>query len=215
MEPFRAERAGRYRPVIPRRVPRRIPDEQFNELFGGLKYNRDRALLAFWVSTGARAEELLGACQGDADPGEQLIAVTRKGSRAVQRVPASPDAFVWLRLCQEEAWRAGAACGRAEPLWFTLRRPWRPLAYHAARAMFIRANELLGSDWTIHDLRHRSLADGPGPGDAEGLRVSLAAARDKLAQLDERNRRASTVNLGIPAFRDIVGRIATLPRERP
>ena len=62
---------------------------------------------------------------------------------------------------------------------------------------------------------YRSLADGPGSGDAEGLRVSLAAARDKLAQLDERNRRASTVNLGIPAFRDIVGRTATLPRERP
>jgi site-specific recombinase XerD len=154
MEPFRAERTGRYRPVIPRRAPRRIPDEQFNELFGGLKYNRDRALLAFWVSSGARAEELLGACQGDADPGEQLIAVTRKGSRAVQRLPASPDAFVWLRLYQEETWRAGAPRGRAEPLWFTLRRPWRPLSYHAARAMFVRANALLGSDWTLHDLRH-------------------------------------------------------------
>ena len=154
MEPFRAERACRYRPGIPGRAPRRIPDEQFNELFGGLKYNRDRALLAFWVSTGARAEELLGACQGDTDPGEQLIAATRKGARAVQRVPASPDAFVWLRLYQEEAWRAGAPRGRAQPLWFTLRRPWRPLAYHAARAMFIRANELLGWDWTIHDLRH-------------------------------------------------------------
>jgi hypothetical protein len=36
-------------------------------------------------------------------------------------------------------------------------------------------------------------------GEAEGLRVSLAAARDKLAQLDERTRRAATVSLGIPA----------------
>lgn len=154
IEPFRAERTGRYRPKLTKRAPRRIPDEQFNALFGGLKYNRDRALLAFWVSTGARAQELLAVCQGDADPGEQVIAVTRKGSRAVQRVPASPDAFVWLRLYQEEAWRNGAPRSRAEPLWFTLRRPWRPLAYHAARAMFARANVLLGSDWTIHDLRH-------------------------------------------------------------
>ncbi len=72
----------------------------------------------------------------------------------MQRIPVSPDAFVWLRLYQEETWRSGAPRGRAEPLWFTLRRPWRPLAYHAARAMFVRANALLGSDWTIHDLRH-------------------------------------------------------------
>jgi hypothetical protein len=52
-------------------------------------------------------------------------------------------------------------------------------------------------------------------GEAEGLRISLAAARDKLAQLDERTRRANVVNLGIPAFRDIVGRTATLPGECP
>lgn len=59
--------------------------------------DRDRALVAFWVSTGARASELLGAVQADADPGQQLITVVRKGSRALQQLPASPDAFVWLR----------------------------------------------------------------------------------------------------------------------
>ena len=48
-------------------------------------------------------------------------------------------------------------------------------------------------------------------GEAEGLRVSLAAARDKLAQLDERTRRAATVSLGIPAYRDIAARTATVP----
>jgi hypothetical protein len=32
----------------------RIPDEQFNAVFAGLRYNRDRAVLAFWVSTAAR-----------------------------------------------------------------------------------------------------------------------------------------------------------------
>jgi len=35
-----------------------------------------------------------------------------------------------------------------------LRRPWRPLNYAAARAMFDRANSLLGTNWTLHDLRH-------------------------------------------------------------
>jgi integrase len=48
-------------------------------------------------------------------------------------------------------------------------------------------------------------------GEAEGLRVSLAHAQDKLAQLDERARRASTINLGIPVYREIVGRTAALP----
>jgi len=51
-------------------------------------------------------------------------------------------------------------------------------------------------------------------GEAEGLRVSLAAARDKLTQLDERACRAATVSLGIPAYRDIAARTAALPGNR-
>lgn len=43
-------------------------------------------------------------------------------------------------------------------------------------------------------------------GEVEGLKVSLAGATQKLSQLDERARRASTVNLGIPSFGDIAGR---------
>ncbi|HEX5881081.1 MAG TPA: site-specific integrase, partial [Actinomycetota bacterium] len=41
-----------------------------------------------------------------------------------------------------------------DPLWWTLRRPFRPLAYHAAYRMFGRANAVLGTNWTLHDLRH-------------------------------------------------------------
>ena len=111
----------------------------FNELFARLPSHRDRALVAFWVSTGARASELLGAVCSGADPGQQLITVIRKGSRAVQQLPASPDAFVWLRLYQQEM-HGLVPSGPDDPLWWTLRRPFRPLAYHAARAMFDRAN---------------------------------------------------------------------------
>ncbi|MFJ7911393.1 tyrosine-type recombinase/integrase [Kitasatospora sp. NPDC096204] len=154
MQPFRHERQGRYRPRVPKKLPRRIPDEMFNALFAALKYNRDRALLAAWVSTGARADELLTSRQLDTDPGQQLITVVRKGTRESQPLPASPDTFVWLRLYQEDARRQGTPQGRQLPLWWTLRRPFRPLNYHAARAMFDRANDLLGSNWTLHDLRH-------------------------------------------------------------
>ena len=150
----RAERTGGTGRAVPQRVPRAIPDEKFKELFAALRSHRDRALVAFWVSTGARASELLGRCQGDVDPGQQLITVVRKGSRALQQLPASPDAFVWLRLYQAAAARPGAGRAAMQPLWWTLRRPFRPLTYHAAHRMFERANAALGANWTLHDLRH-------------------------------------------------------------
>lgn len=153
MEPFAPQRRGRYRPKVVERAPRSIPDEQFDRLFAQLASHRDRALVAFWVSTGARASELLGARAGDADPGRQLLTVIRKGTRALQPLPAAPDAFVWLRLYQAQL-SGLVPPGRDEPLWWTLRRPLRSLAYDAARAMFTRANAALGSNWSLHDLRH-------------------------------------------------------------
>ena len=153
MEPIRGERTGRYRPRVPVRLPRQIPDERFAELFARLSSHRDRALVAMWVSTGARASELLGLTGGDVDPGQQLITVVRKGTKALQLLPASPDAFVWLRLYEAQM-HGLVPAGRDEPLWRTLRRPFRRLTYDAARAMFDRANTALGANWTIHDLRH-------------------------------------------------------------
>ena len=65
MDPFPRQKAGLFRPRVPRRIPRQIPDTVFNELFARLPSHRDRALVAFWVSTGARASELLTAlCSG-------------------------------------------------------------------------------------------------------------------------------------------------------
>jgi len=153
MDPFKAERTGRYRPKVAVRIPRAIPDEKFDELFAALGSHRDRALVAFWVSTGARAAELLGATYTDAEPGQQLITVIRKGTRSLQQLPASPDAFVWLRLYQAQM-HGLVPTGADRPLWWTLRRPFRLLSYHAARAMFTRANTALGSNWSLHDLRH-------------------------------------------------------------
>lgn len=153
MDPWPRERQGRYRSTVVQAPPRAIPDEMFELLFSALSSHRDRALVAFWISTGARASELLGACQGDVDPGGQMITVTRKGSRGVQPLPASPDAFVWLRLYQQQM-RGQVPAGRRQPLWWTLRRPLAPLTYHAAHRMFERANALLGANWTLHDLRH-------------------------------------------------------------
>ena len=49
-------------------------------------------------------------------------------------------------------------------------------------------------------------------GEAEGLKVSLAAANNKLAQADNAAaRRSETVSLGIPAYRDIAAATVTAP----
>jgi integrase len=153
MDPFRNERAGLYRPRLAARLPRQIPDEMFTRVFAGLRSDRDRALVAFWVSGGARAAELLGATVGCADPARQVIRVIRKGSRAVQDVPACPDAFIYLALYQHRL-LGKVSFGADDPLWRTLRPPYRPLTYDAARMMFTRAAATLGADYTIHDLRH-------------------------------------------------------------
>lgn len=153
MEPYRHERSGLYRPAVPSRIPRDIPDEEFNAIFAALGSHRDRALVAFYVSTGARASELLSATRGGVDPGRQLITVTRKGTRAVQQLPASADAFVWLRLYQVQL-DGELPAGNGQPLWWTLRRPLRPLTYHAVHRMFERAGAAAGSDATLHSLRH-------------------------------------------------------------
>ena len=153
MNEFRRDRVGRYRPRVGQRIPRGIPDERFDEIFAELGSDRDRALVAFWVSSGVRASELLGMRVADVDPGQQVITVVRKGTRALQQVPASSDAFVHLRIYQQ-GMRGLVPAGRRQPLWWTLRRPYRPLTYHAAHRMFERVNASLGAGWTLHDLRH-------------------------------------------------------------
>ena len=99
--------------------------------------------MAFWVSTGARAAELLGVRRADADPGQQLITVIRKGTRALQPLPASPDAFVWLRLYQQQIHGLVPA------------GPDDPFVVDAAAAVpAAGAGAALGGRWRLHDLRH-------------------------------------------------------------
>lgn len=138
------------RQKMPERIPRHLPDRLFDELFATLRSDRDRALLAFYVSTGARASELLGVTVDRVNPGDMRIGVHRKGSGRLQWLPASADAFVWLRLYEQQTQRPDGE----QALWLTRRKPVRPLTYSAVRRMLQRANESLGTAWTLHDLRH-------------------------------------------------------------
>ncbi|MGH3573009.1 MAG: tyrosine-type recombinase/integrase [Pseudonocardiaceae bacterium] len=159
LEPWQRDGKLRYNPKVPKRRPRAMPDERWNDLFSAMRSNRDRAILALAVSTAARASELLGAGPADLDWGDQLIRVRRKGTGAEQWLPASPEAFVWLRLYLADV---GDLPG-GSTIWVTLRRRRRgdqgklasqPLNYDAMRAVLRRANALLGSNWSMHDLRH-------------------------------------------------------------
>jgi integrase/recombinase XerD len=158
MEPFRPEGRIRYNPKVPKRRPREMPEERWRDLFAGLRSNRDRAILALAVSNGARASEILGIRAADIDWGNQQVRVYRKGTRAAQWLPVSPEALVWLRLYLADL---GVPLEADDLVWQTLRRrdcgdglKRQPVNYEALRAVFRRVNALLGSNWSMHDLRH-------------------------------------------------------------
>lgn len=78
----------------------------------------------------------------DLEGGEQLVQVIRKGTGAQQWLPASAEAFVWIRLYLADL---GDPLDPNEPLWWTLRRRDRggglrrqPLNYDVLRAVFRR-----------------------------------------------------------------------------
>jgi integrase len=141
---------ARLRQKVSDRPPRSIPDRLWDELFDRMGCERDRALLEFYVSSGARAVELLGVGVNDIDWAGQRIYVISKGTREREAVPASPQAFVRLARYLDEA----GTPSRGESVWRTRRGSDRPLSYWAMRRIMQRANELLGTNWTLHDLRH-------------------------------------------------------------
>ena len=91
-----------------------MPDERWNELFAAMRSNRDRAILALGISNAARAAELLGVRGVDLDWGEQARPGRPQGQRREQWLPASPEAFVWIRLYLAELgarWHRTSRCG--------------------------------------------------------------------------------------------------------
>jgi integrase len=150
LEPVPVVRRARLRQRVATQAPRAIPDALWDELFAVMGCDRDRALLESYVSSGARASELLGVTLEDIDWAGQLLYVVSKGSRLRQPVPASPDAFRYLgRYLATDGLPAPG-----QPVWRTRRGDPRPLTYWAMRRVLQRANEKLGINYTLHDARH-------------------------------------------------------------
>jgi integrase len=143
-------RRARLRPKVRERQPRAIPDRLWDELFAQMRCDRDRALLACYVSSGARASELLGVRLEDVDWSAGRLWVITKGTGQRDPVPASPQAFAYTAAYLEQT-------GLPEPggpLWRTRRGEPRPLTYWAMRRVLQRANAVLGTNYTLHDTRH-------------------------------------------------------------
>ena len=119
LRPFRAGGRMAYNPRLPKQQPRALSDERWTDLFAALRSNRDRALLSLTISSAARSGEILGLRGVDVDWGEQLYGFAVKGQRAAQWLPASPEAFVWLRLYLDDL---ATPLGSNDPVWWTLRR---------------------------------------------------------------------------------------------
>ncbi|MFC9911370.1 tyrosine-type recombinase/integrase [Streptomyces sp. NPDC059862] len=143
-------RRARLRQRVRRTDPRSIPDSMWDEFFGTMACDRDRAAVLLYVSSGSRASELLGVTPGDIDWAKQLIWVITKGTDDREAVPASPLALTVLAAYLDHIGLPPAD----EPVLRTRRGPDRPLTYWAMRRVIQRANEKLGTNWTLHDLRH-------------------------------------------------------------
>uniref|UniRef100_UPI003F49643B tyrosine-type recombinase/integrase n=1 Tax=Amycolatopsis sp. CA-096443 TaxID=3239919 RepID=UPI003F49643B len=150
LEPKPVVGRARLRQRVVQRPPRAIPDRLWDELFDAMGCERDRALLEFFVSSGARAAELLGVTPEDLDWAGRRIYVVSKGTREREVIPASPQAFVRLALYFDEI----GTPAPGESIWRTRRGEDRPLTYWALRRILQRANAVLGTNWTWHDARH-------------------------------------------------------------
>lgn len=150
LDPKAQFKRARLRQKVADQTPRAIPDKQWDELFEQMRNDRDRALLQFYVSSGARASELLGVGLEDIEWAGLRIWVISKGTRLRQAIPADPQAFVYLARYLDQA----GLPPEGQPVWQSLRGETRPVSYWAMRRVLQRANDRLGTNWTLHDLRH-------------------------------------------------------------
>lgn len=134
-------------------APRSMTNDLVDELISVLRTSRDKALVSLYLSSGARASELLGVRGDQVDWAGQRVWVVSKGSRVLEPVPASPESLRYLAAYFHEH----GTPGPGELIWRALHGKPRPLNYHAARRVLQRANTVLGTDWSLHDLRHTTI----------------------------------------------------------
>ncbi|MDJ0346757.1 site-specific integrase [Streptomyces sp. H10-C2] len=147
VQPFRR---SRLRQRVSQGDPRAIPDAMWDEFFATMSHDRDRAAVLLYVSSGARASELLGVTPADINWQGQTVYVISKGTKLREPIPTSPQAMVVLAAYLDAAGLPPAH----EPVFRTRRGPEKSLSYWAMRRVIQRVNAKLKTNWTLHDLRH-------------------------------------------------------------
>ena len=148
-----------YRQREPVARPRALSETLLQNVFAGLRHDRDRALVAVALSSGARASELLSMIGDGIDIGLGVVSIVAKGRPGRVWIPVAPEALVLMgRYLANVPDRSPR-----DPVWMTVRGPRRPLTYFALRQILERLNIQLGANITWHDFRHtfahRLLAD--------------------------------------------------------
>lgn len=144
-------RRAPYRQRITSRTPRALSDSLYDEVFASLRNTRDRALVAVAVGAGLRASELLSMQRGRLRADAYTAEVIPKGGQGEWvLVPIPPPAFVWIARYLAER----PPGPPDEPVWMTVRGQRRPLTYWALRQVLEAANQKVGTNVTMHDLRH-------------------------------------------------------------
>lgn len=150
MTPRTSTRRAPYRQKVTRRTPRALGDALFDEVFTQLKSTRDKAIVATAVGSGMRASELLSMRCGGLHADTQTAEVVPKGGGVAVLVPVPAPAIVWIARYLAER----PPGPPTEPVWMTVQGPPRPLTYWALRQVLERVNATIGTNVTMHDLRH-------------------------------------------------------------
>ena len=115
--------------------------------------SHDRASISLFLSSGARASELLGVLGGQVDWARQQLWVVSKGTRAPQPVPASPQALRQLALYFD----LRCTPGPEEPIWRTEHGPTRALTYSGGAAHPSAGQRRAGYRLESGRLRHTTI----------------------------------------------------------
>jgi len=140
------------RPV--RHLPRVLDPAEVNALLGGLRTERDRAIVEAMLLAGLRRSEALGLRLDDVRWGERRLFIADGKGGHQRLVPISPRFFTTLRVYFDRERPADAVTDR---LFVVLKGPHRgrPLTARGLEEIITGARRRAGlSHGTCHELRH-------------------------------------------------------------
>jgi integrase len=142
----------------------------------------------------ARASELLALRAEDIDWQGMVLWVPCKGSDVLTAVPISPEAAVLLAVYLAEA----GPPQPGTPVWWASRGRSRPLTYWAMRRVLQRANAVLGTNWSLHEIRHTTCAR---------MSADPALALPEVQAVMRHARLSTTQQYMTPRLEELVGKL--------